>query len=339
MELHSPPNLDLPPLKIEKQDARKIMEASANISNFIKSNHLLSEALRELTIDVTEKSGQIERSIKDFEDFKEDPFLSREFYLLFRKRTTATTRMLFKSQYSRMFLRRKKTYKISKKQKEELEKTTMEVKKEMFTKKIAGIKRRSSMIQNKLSKFENAKKITLDILTPLTLFICKKCRNIVSRDRFRQSKCACGTKIRTISNTLKVPIAYFNKMLMDFITNNYWFEYGIDYLLRKKNFQTLCGYHVLGHSGCRHEIDNIAESRASNFRFFCECKTSEIIARHVFIFAGKMADIGCSRGYMFTLQKKVQEETEHLARSRNISIVTNALGKSLSELLREIRED
>jgi hypothetical protein len=119
---------------------------------------------------------------------------------------------------------------------------------------------------------------------------------------------------------------------------NYWFEYGIDYILRRKNFQTLCGYHVLGHSGSMHEIDNIAESRSTNPRFFCECKAGEVGANDIFVLAGKMADIGCSRGYIFTMAEEIPQEIAYLARSRNISIITRLLEKSDTELLQEIRE-
>jgi hypothetical protein len=113
----------------------------------------------------------------------------------------------------------------------------------------------------------------------------------------------------------------------------------VDYLLRTKNFQTLCGVHILGHSGCLHEIDNIAESRTSNFRIFGECKTTDIKTNDVFVLAGKMADIGCSRAYIFTTEKDVQKEIVHLARSRNITTVTNVLNRPIIDLVKEIRED
>jgi hypothetical protein len=142
-----------------------------------------------------------------------------------------------------------------------------------------------------------------------------------------------------VTDVRKEPIAYFDARLRNFISNNYWFEHGIDFLLRRKNFQTLCGVHVLGHSGCMHEIDNIAESKTSNFCIFCECKTVEIKTNDVFVLAGKMADIGCSRAYIFTVAKDVQKEIVHLARSRNVSIVTDALGRPIPDLIKEIRED
>jgi hypothetical protein len=88
-----------------------------------------------------------------------------------------------------------------------------------------------------------------------------------------------------------------------------------------------------------HEIDNIAESKNSNLRIFGECKTADIKTNDVFVFAGKMADIGCSRAYIFTLSKDVQKEIVHLARSRNISIITDVMNHSPSDLVKEIKED
>lgn len=141
------------------------------------------------------------------------------------------------------------------------------------------------------------------------------------------------------SKIRKEPVAYFDERTGTFIDNNYWFEYGVDYLLRKKQFQTLCGIQILGHSGYTHEIDNIAESKTSNFRIFCECRTAEIRTADIFIFAGKMTDIGCSRGYIFTLKEEPQKEILHLARSRNISIVPSVLDHKISKLVDYIKED
>jgi hypothetical protein len=141
-----------------------------------------------------------------------------------------------------------------------------------------------------------------------------------------------------VSDTLQTSIALFDLELRNFISKNYWFEHGIDHILRRKNFQTLCGYYVLGHSGTAHEIDNIAESGSSNLRFFGECKVGEVGANDIFIFAGKMSDIGCSRGYIFTLTKTIPKELSYLARSKNISIVTNVIEKSIADLEQEIQE-
>jgi len=66
----------------------------------------------------------------------------------------------------------------------------------------------------------------------------------------------------------------------------------------------MCGFHILGHSGVIHEIDNIAWKIKDDIRFFFECKTGEIDVKTIFIFSGKIIDIGCNRGYIFTANGK-----------------------------------
>lgn len=333
MELHNPPNLNLPPLKIKKKRERQSMENNLYISNLIQSNLLLDKEFHSLFILISKNSEEIDSII---ESFKGESYL-------FGRIMPSSSISYARNRYIHYSLLERRLEKgnikeFSKKERDEINKRTDEAKKDYFKKSITSTKRRSSKIQNELSRFETSRNIKMEILTPTTLFICKKCRNILSRDHFRQASCLCGATIKTISNTIKVPIAYFNKLMRDFISQNFWFEYGIDYLLRRRNFQTLCGYHVLGHSGNMHEIDNIAESKSNNFRFFCECKSGSIRVSDVFILSGKMADIGCSRGYFFVLEKDLPKEIKHLARSRNISIVTGVLERSETELLEEIRE-
>lgn len=295
-QLHNPQNLNLPPLVIQKIDLRRDMEKNSNISNFINSNLLLDKDFHKLFSDLFKKSREAEEIITSFAD--DTHFSYRSLRYADFKALNSKDRFLIKNY---LFHSKRYSKEIPEKARAKIEMLEMDIRKENFKQAITSIKRKSNNIQSTLSKFEKIRKINLDILTSLTLFICNNCKYIISKDRFKQSKCICGRNINTISNTIKVPVAFFDQMLKDFIERNFWFEYGIDYLLRKKNFQTLCGYYVLGHSGNWHEIDNIAESKSSNFRFFCECKTGQIKTSDVFIFAGKMADVGCSRGYLFSI--------------------------------------
>lgn len=208
-----------------------------------------------------------------------------------------------------------------------------------FKKTVSLMKSHSTSVQNRLSSYESSHKVSLDILTPVTLYLCRECNKLLSMDKFAPASCKCGKNISDVSKTRREPLACFDTQLQDFIKNNHWFEYGVDYLLRKRNFQTLCGVHVLGHSGNLHEIDNVAESKSANFRFFCECKTAAVKTADLFVLAGKMADIGCSRAYIFTLSDQITKEIRHLARSRNISIIGNVLNRSEQEVLAEIRDD
>ncbi len=332
MQLHNPSNVKLPPLFIDRLHERESMESSPNISNLIHSKLLLDKITIETIRKIYNKTIIIKELINSFK--KKDA--SEQFsFSLHRShfkipRETPITGIRFKSKNMRHYMH------LSAK---DIKNISAEYQLKKYKKNIADIKRKSSELQNLLSRFEQQKKVSIDILTPQTLYICKKCHNIIFMDRFRIDTCICGLKVSSTANVHKEPIAYFDSRMCNFIENNFLFEYGVDYLLRKKKFQTLCGVQILGHSGCIHEIDNVAESRSSNFRIFCECKTAEIKTSDVFIFAGKMADIGCSRGYMFTLTKEPQKEIIHLARSRNISIISSVLEKKIDDLITEIKED
>ncbi|MGB8953234.1 MAG: hypothetical protein WCC06_11295 [Candidatus Aminicenantales bacterium] len=333
MYLHNPPNLNLPPLMLEKTQARKEIEQSPSVYSFIKSNLLLDPEFHRVFTGIQKRSEEIEELIGMFnEDF---PFAHHP-RMPFRISAVDARRFM----HIRRLFRHGPSPKFRNKREEaEYKKMMLDLKTSAYKGFVTQIKRRSSEIQSSLSRFEQAKKQSIEILTFSTLFLCKKCHCTVSTNRFTTATCTCGTRITRISDVRKEPIACFDVRLRSFIANNYWFEHGVDYLLRRKNFQTLCGVHVLGHSGCMHEIDNIAESKTSNFRIFGECKTAEIKTNDVFVLAGKMADIGCSRAYIFTVAADVQKEITHLARSRNISIVTNVLNRQPQDLIKEIRED
>lgn len=333
--LHNPPNLTLPPLLIEKTQAREEMEQSPTVYSFIKSNLLLDPKFHKIFMDINKKSEEIEELILLFKE--EFPFARH------KMRIPISGISISQKDYIKFrpyFYSHGPHFRIKgKKETQEYNKFILSAKTETYKKIITQIKRRSSESQSTLSRFEQTSSESLEILTISTLYICKKCHNILSTNRFTNITCACGAKISHISDIRKEPIAFFDTRLRNFILNNYWFEHGIDLLLRKKNFQTLCGVHVLGHSGCMHEIDNIAESKTSNFRIFGECKTSDIKTNDIFVLAGKMADIGCSRAYMFTLTDNIQKEIMHLARSRNISIINGIMNRPISELIKEIKED
>jgi len=334
MQLYNPSNVKLPPLVIEKFQEREEMENSPKISNFIRSNLLLNKAFHTLFQEMNKKSEAIDQHIKAIQEVLHshqmflpplhsqghdiEDYMLRDFMLL-RHGTTRRG--------------------VGAKRKAEFERAMREIGTVHNKRNISSIKRHSTEIQNLLSRFEQSNGLTLDILTPHTLYICRKCFNVLSTDRFQVGPCRCGLQITTTANTRTEPVAYFDARMRGFITHNYWFEYGVDYLLKRKNFQTLCGVHVLGHSGCMHEIDNIAESRTSNFRIFCECKTAEVKTSDVFVFAGKMADVGCTRAYVFTVTKDIPRQIVHLARSRNISMITSALDRPMADLIKEIKED
>ncbi|HUU49942.1 MAG TPA: restriction endonuclease [Nitrospinota bacterium] len=351
MKLYNPSNLVLPPLKITKKKDRKLMEKNPKVKNFIGSNLLLNKKFNKLFLEILVKSKEIEKRIeamiqkpikkeKIFDDiWRENWEFESKVYSYHSKALDE----FFKSSEYDEIMKKENGEAIEEiendRVKEILRKVPIKLIQERNKKFLTKIKKLSNQIQNALSKFEENKNINLEILTPVNLFFCVKCNRIVSRNQFRRTTCACTEKIKTVKQTIQETITYFEKELIDLIQQNYWFEHGVDYLLRKKNFETLCGYHVLGHSGNLHEIDNIAESKSLNLRFFCECKTTGVGSNDIFVLAGKMTDIGCTRGYFFTSESNFPRQVYRLARSRNISIIENVLEKSESDLLEEIIED
>ena len=196
----------------------------------------------------------------------------------------------------------------------------------------------SKKIQDDLCNFEEKKNINLSILSGITIYFCKKCNNFISLGKFKRCECSCGEKVDKVSQVDQIPVHYFNEKLNKFLESNYWFEHGVDYILRKKNLQTKVGYDVLGNSGVWHEIDNIAYCKNENYRFFCECKISKVTEKDVFIFSGKMVDIGGISGYIFTASKNVSKEINRLARSKNVEIIKDVLKKDIKTLVNDIKE-
>jgi len=342
MELiHNPKNLKLPPLRIEKNSARENMEKNEKILNFINSNLLLDKGFFTVFSVISKNSDEIEQQVKSFDIVpKESPDFWKQNRLNWNKEVykNIPKNSPLHSKYLKYLLGEHRDNIISDDNLAEFKRITHETNKQYYKSKIVKIKKISRNNEKLLSDYALVRHAKLDILSSMILFLCKNCKKIISIDSFKGDKCSCGMNIQTITHTDNVQITYFNSMLRNLINNNYWFEYGVDYLFRIKGFNTLYGYNAMGHSGNWHEIDNIIESSRHNLRIFCECKISAVTPNEVFIFAGKMADIGCSRGYFFTLGKNVNKTIAHLARSRNITIISDVFDKTISDLLKEINE-
>ena len=330
MDLHDRKGLKLPALKIQKQKERKDIENNEKVISYIESKMLLEVEFKVLSDALLDRSKLIHEAILSLKD-EESAFL---------KSVIPLNSKYWKKWYFNRFIYvpEKLRKKFKKSERVSIEQGMREYKEAYYNYVMKLIGRKSNDIEKKLTQFEEKHNKELNIVTPVVMYICKKCKNILFIDRFRKIKCECGKMIKTPTDTKTKHIIFFDKPLRNFLVNNYWLEYGVDYLLRKNNFETLCGYYVLGHSGKMHEIDNIAESTQDNYRIFCECKTRNIKASDVFVFGGKMMDIGCSRGYIFTTDKQVQKEIKHLARSRNITIIENVLNDAESSITSQIRE-
>jgi len=330
MEIYNPKGFNLPPIMIGKRKYRINIEQDQTVKNFINTKLLLNNDFNKLYSKVLEKSNAVVLCF----NIKEDDLFRIPFYYLVKKN-------LNKDDYIKLSIALRKARhpaRIRIKDKNNEEKYILEVKKNSYR----AIKRRlndlNRQIENSISRFEREKGIDLNILFSSSVYFCKKCNKILSINKFKQQKCICEEQITRVSQTEQIPIHHFNQNMINFLENNYWLEFAIDYVLKRKNLITKIGKEVLGNSGVSHEIDNIAYCPNENFRFFCECKNSEVKESDIFIFSGKMIDIGVTRGYIFTTSKNVSDEIERLARSKNIDIIVNVLNKDLNNLIKEIKE-
>lgn len=329
MTLHDPPNLNLPALKIKKKDDRKLIESDDAVRNLISSNLLLDKDLNQLLSQILGITKEI-NALLEKKDERVFPF--RHSYL---------SNMKFSHSYLRLRVARKlkRGTQAQRKEFEEEMERQLETEVKKRNQKIKNkIKRFSDRIQSELDSFERRHGVKLNIPDSLNLHICKKCNRIVCLDRFHTKKCKCGTDISAPSDCDTIIVQKFGDNMIKFIENNMWLEHGIDHLLKKKEFTTLCGVYILGHSGIGHEIDNVAELNSEKLRVFCECKNKDITVNDVFVFSGKMADIGCTRGYIFTTSFDTSKEVKHLARTKNITIIEEVLEKSDKKIMKEIRE-
>ena len=342
MKLHSPSNLVLPALTINKSRERQAMEDDPTVHNLVRSNLLLNMEFNKLYLDILEKT----KSLLELTRLTEEQLLrSAPIMQKLVRRLMHPSRLgpkiaggvLLRYMLVHGLVSREKLEQALGDRKESIE-MVFQAMKAVHTQVRKRIVKLSNEIQNRISAFEEKRNVDLHILSSTTIYFCKKCARIVSLHKFTRCTCACGERITKTSQLQAVPINHFNDVLLKFLEQNYWFEHGVDYLLRRKNLQTLVGYHVLGHSGVWHEIDNIAESKRENFRFFCECKNGEVTVNDVFVFSGKMIDVGCTRGYIFTTSDRVASEIVKLARARNIDMIKGILKRGVTSLLGEIRE-
>ncbi|EQB63434.1 MAG: hypothetical protein RBG1_1C00001G1013 [candidate division Zixibacteria bacterium RBG-1] len=350
-ELHNPSNLKLPPLKIIKNTERQRNENDSFVKTFIRSKLLLDYEFNKLYLEILEQSKEI-RSVKiitETELFKNYPYsfgkLFRpvkleklEDYLHPKSLEDKIIGAVVNSEES-WIVGYKNLKQVPDKKREEFSNSVLKTRRKINNIIRQKICKLSSIMLNAVSAFEDKRKTQLSILSATVLQICKKCSAIISFEKFKVSTCTCGDRIVNTSQVTQAPIYYFNDSVINFLEKNCWFEHGVAHLLHKKNIETLVGVNVLGHSGVWHEIDVIAESRKNHTRFFCECKNTNITESDVFIFSGKMIDVGCTRGYIFTTSESDQPNIIRLARAKNIDIISSVFNKDKKILLEAIKEN
>jgi len=336
MEVHSPQNLDLPPLRINRRAARLGIEESPDVKALIETKLLLDPAFIAVVAELLTRTKQMAKEVENAqrEDFDLSTLNLAVGTSLVLPPSGLVTQIVSSSpsvNLSSQYWQECSTRILNP---EDFKKWVIEERAKTVRQVIAI----SNDIQNKVSGFESERHREFPILITTTLYVCRECSRIVSAESFHALRCQCGREISTIESVLQVPIRQLGQNMTRFIESNYWLEHGVAHVLRQKNIDTLVGLEVLGHSGVWHEIDVIGESRQLNYRILCECKNSDLKAGDVFTFFGKMSDIGCTRGYMFTTNSEVSLLIFRLARSKNISIVANVMQRPSSELIGELTD-
>lgn len=332
-----PAGFRLPPLQIKKRSSRINIEDDNKVKNFINTKLLLNKEFRNLYLDVFSNS----KLVYKFSEIYEDYFQIVSNYLCGSLPEIKDNKITVKNNkevtYSRDLVDffTKIIEEVSKKSAPE---GMIKFYRTFFEKNKQTLLFLNDEIENETSNYERDPKISLDILSSINFYFCKKCCNILSIDKFNPTKCICGEEITKRSGVDKIPISIFNKHLINFIENNYWLEFGIDHILKQKRLISKVGYDVLGNSGECHEIDIIVYWPKKDYRFFCECKSSALNTNDIFIFSGKMSDIGVNKGYIFTPSSDIQKGIIRLARSKNIDIVSDVLNKYSEEIFNSLKE-
>jgi hypothetical protein len=344
VEIHHRPNLGLPPLLIQTQSRREELVQSPDVITLVKSRLLLDAGLNELLGRMRESSERLDRALRLLELKNRQVatlWMQPGFYKLDHYfRGTSVVLDAPETAFHEMAWVWQPNSGERRPTKLTVERLISFLDDAVLIENIQlsdEIRQFSKKTQEALADFEADRKCELNILSQRTLFQCRACSFPIVAERFKKRICVCGLRIETMEDNDVFPINVIGTRLRDYISNNLWFEDAIEYILIRGEYQTKCGVMVRGHSGTSHEIDIIAESHKEKSRFFCECKTGDIAPNDVFIFAGKLADIGCPRGYMFTLSKDVTRETVRLARSMNIVILDKVGERPLDELLTKIR--
>ncbi len=177
------------------------------------------------------------------------------------------------------------------------------------------------------------------ILNKDTIHCCVKCGQIVSRGAFRTSKCICGNIVNSSRDTSKVNIEIVDENVKFFFQQNEWLEYGVETLLAKAGYDTECGALVLGMSGVKHEIDVLGENIGLNNRVVVECKNKGIGIDDMFKMYGKMSDIGCNYGLMFTTSRSIHRDVQKIAKAKNIKIYSGILGCDEKGIIDDLRQE
>lgn len=331
-------NAKLPPLEKDRKQREEILR-SKGVASLIESKNLLSGDLNILLFqNLLTKQDKIKSACKNWE----------EVHKATKEGELQTLEVLDSLNDVKQFLEEHDGINIELKirnlsvgdlnKEEKLENTISEdlqTINDAFKKYIQEL---TGKIEENLKNYEEENSVELEILKNKNISVCRDCGGYLYEGRFRNVNCSCGKKISQASDVEKINSKVLEDDVETFLENNIWFEHACAYLMKRSNYDTTCGGYILGSSGLPHEIDVLAENLSERKRILCECKTGSPDVSEILVFSGKMQDIGCTRGILFTLvpDDEIGKKTRSLALSNNVKIIGGVLEKEIDKLKEEI---
>jgi len=282
----------LPPLKIQRIKNRNEIEKNIHVKSLIESKLLLNKDLNILLNNLINISDSILSFTKHLNKKPQDIFEK------FRGNTSEEERSYIQFIFSNFY----RDYIIGRK------KIKNEDIIELYKLKLDEITRMSNTIQDELNKFEKKIGKQLDIVEHITIYICAKCKNILSLNKFNRGNCViCKNSISSSSKTEQISVTVLSRSVKKFFQNNWWLEEGISYLLKRQNLEVKTGLYILGFSGV------------------------------IFILAGKMSELGCKNSILVTIATEVHPDLTKIAKSFNIKIIESVLEKEDIKIIEEMK--
>jgi hypothetical protein len=206
---------------------------------------------------------------------------------------------------------------------EELRRDLMfRLKGEVDERKIQKHVRRLLAIQKEITE-----RTGLRMMVRSTLLVCPHCNVVLFPHEVTDSLAECFVCNKTIKEEkLKsVPIYRIHEKIRKVWHRNLWFEAHFAGLLRKLDFRTWIGVHVMGASGIPHEVDILAIK--NGMVVICECKTGKVSRNNVFNFCTKVSDLKGHVSILALIKELPEPETREFLRKNQAIITLENMGK------------
>jgi hypothetical protein len=323
---------------IEDKNAKQFL-SQTELQKFLSTEDLCAKGFRETMNRMLEMERHIALRLE--ENVEEYLFITRRF----SRREIPTERTI-----SRRSLRQEPPEIVSR-FRARVDATVREVQK--LDKELPGL-------EDKIKEFNKE----LEVLDPIVLSRCPRCRMPVIRERkeertpenvhithraFREersqvlkgelkrpAKCKfCGNTVDR-ENVKRTHLHSVKENIRRLWESNLWLEDYSSRLLKSLDWQTWPHVHVLGSSGVRHEIDVLGVK--GSYVLVCECKTGRVSRQDVFNFWAKVYDIRSHVGMLALIEELPEAETkEFVAKNPSVVLLEKLGEKGKKQIIDELR--